>query len=297
MTTFYITNLVQENSISIKPTASKMLYWNLDKKDLSFEVVELVKEIPYDILFFSETSKEIRKALENQLSPLGYRMRTKIVGRVRVALFDKYNDSDITFFKKEGRFTIIIYNFDGENYMVVGVHLDSPASYPDSSDRYTCAKDEYSTINVYREKYNVKKVVIIGDFNMNPYDRGMISELSFKATHCKKTAKLKSKKEYLFNPSWKIFTNDLTVDENKPPGTIHYVPRTKDSDVNYWHVFDQVLVSPSLYSAYLDSFDVITEWNNVKLLNEESIPDRTKYSDHLPITYTIEIRGENIDKC
>lgn len=74
--------------------------------------------------------------------------------------------------------------------MVTGVHLDSPASYPDVDDRYFCAGAQYKLIESIEETFNVKKSIIIGDFNMNPFDKGMVSELSFKATHCKKLHKL-----------------------------------------------------------------------------------------------------------
>ncbi|MBJ8056124.1 endonuclease/exonuclease/phosphatase family protein [Bacillus cereus] len=189
-------------------------HWNLKRKDLSGEIKELVSRRSFDILFFSETTQKTRKALDEVLRPMGYTHRTQLLGNVRVALFEKYQQSEILLIKEERRFTIIIYNFGGEKYTVVGVHLDSPVSYPDESDRYVVAKDEYSTIAFYIETYKVNNMVIIGDFNMHPFDRGMVSELSFKATHCKQTAQALSKgKDYLFNPSWKIFSNDLTEAE------------------------------------------------------------------------------------
>lgn len=276
----------------LKATSSKILYWNLMlKSDLSSVIKELANLRSFDILFFSETTQKSRKSLDQALKPLGYSTRTQLMGDVRVAIFDKYQDSEIVFTKEEQRFTIIIYNFGGEKYMVVGVHLDSPASYPDESDRYLKASVAYSTIALYIKTYAVKKMVIIGDFNMNPFDRGMVSELSFKATHCKQTAiTVSGGKDYFYNPSWRIFSNDLTGKVKKPPGTIHYVPRNKDTYVDYWHVFDQVLISPQLFSKYSNHYEVLTGWNKVKLLDSNLIPDRTKFSDHLPIAYTIEIK-------
>lgn len=281
---------VAEPKISVKANTSNIFCWNLQQKDLSSAIQELVSRRSFDILFFSETTQKSRKALDEALKPLGYSTRTNLLGNVRVALFDKYEQSEILLVKEDQRLTIIIYNFGGEKYMVVGVHLDSPASYPDESDRYALARDEYSIIASYMRTHEVKNTVIIGDFNMNPFDRGMVSELSFKATHCKQTAQtVNKKKEYFFNPSWKIFSNDLTEKVKKAPGTIHYVPRNKDTYVDYWHVFDQVLISPCMLSEYSNSYEVLTEWNKVKLLDSNLIPNRTKFSDHLPIVYTIKI--------
>ncbi|CQR47377.1 Endonuclease/Exonuclease/phosphatase family protein [Paraliobacillus sp. PM-2] len=276
---------------SFEVTTSNILFWNLMKKDLSTVIKDLVEKRSFDILFFSETTQKSRDALNQALEPLGFSSRTQLKGNVRVALFDKYKDSEVLFFKEDQRFTIIIYNFSGDKYMLVGVHLDSPVSFPDESDRYVISRDEYSLIASYINSYTVKKVLIIGDFNMNPFDRGMVSELSFKATHCKQTAKTVSKgKDYFFNPSWSIFSNDLTGKLRKPPGTIHYVPRNKDTYVDYWHAFDQVLISPYISSTGTNSFEVLTGWSKVDLLDTNLIPNRINYSDHLPISYTLEIK-------
>lgn len=284
-------NITKKSKRTLKADLSELLFWNLQKKNLTGVIKDLITIKPYDILLFSETTQNIRISLNDMLEPLGYRSRTALLGNVRVAIFDKYKDTNIVFFKEERRFSIIIYDFNGEKYMIVGVHLDSPVSYPNESDRFVLARDEYTIITSYKENHNVNKIVVIGDFNLNPFDRAMISELSFKATHCKQTAKTSStRKDYLFNPSWRIFSNDLTSPEKKPPGTIHYVPWNKDSYVDYWHVFDQVLISPQLFSRYTDSYNVLTQWNKINLLNSSLIPDRIKFSDHLPIEYTIEIR-------
>lgn len=284
----------KRNAPTPQPTSliSKMLYWNLEKKDLSAAILELTTLMSFDIVIFSETTQKTRVALNSVLSPLGFKSRTNLSGNPRVALFDKYQDSNVIYFKEDLRYTSIIYNIYGEKFMVVGVHLDSPASYPNVEDRYVLGRDEHSKIETNEKNYSVCKTVIIGDFNMNPFDKGMISELSFKATHCKQTAiTSRSDKPYFFNPSWRIFSNDLTVKRGKKaPGTIHYVPNGKDTYVDYWHVFDQVLIRPHLFSVYTDSYEVLTGWKKVNLLNSSLVPDRTNFSDHLPITYTVEIR-------
>lgn len=258
---------------------------------MSNAVFQLVndQELP-EIVIFSETTQKSRIAIDNLLTPLGYTARIKPEGRVRVAVFDNIDSSNVIYTKKDQRFTSIIYSLNTQNIMVTGVHLDSPASYPDVDDRYFCAGAQYKLIESIEETFNVKKSIIIGDFNMNPFDKGMVSELSFKATHCKKTAQItKGNKRYFYNPSWGAFSNDLTLDDGKPPGTIHYVPFNKETYVDYWHIFDQVLVRSELFSEYTNSFEVITKTSTINLLNNEFIPDRERYSDHLPIKYKIKI--------
>ncbi|MEK4058487.1 MULTISPECIES: hypothetical protein [Paenibacillus] len=126
--------------------------------------------------------------------------------------------------------------------LVVGIHLLSPISAP-IDDRYVDATKQNENIERIEAEWGIDKTIVIGDFNMNPFDKGMVSEKAFKATHCKQTVlSNRTKKPYYFNPSWRAFSNDLTLEgNNAPPGTIHFIPRNKDSDVNFWHIFDQSL--------------------------------------------------------
>lgn len=170
-----------------------------------------------EVLILSETTQQSRRSVERLLFQHGYTSRTQLKGNVRVAVYDKIITSNVVYLREDQRFTILIYKMDGQHIMIVGVHLDSPASYPDVNDRYVCATEQFGLIEAIERIYKVEKTIIIGDFNMNPFDKGMVSELSLKATHCKRTAlRTKSNKRYFFNPSWSIYSNDLTAQEGKP---------------------------------------------------------------------------------
>lgn len=269
----------------------RFIFWNIKQKELSQTIKSLVMDHDYpEVIVLSETTQESRSSINSILSSHGYISRTQLDSKVRVAVFDKFDNSMVIYFKEGQRFTILIYKINNQHIMVVGVHLDSPASYPHVDDRYVCATQQFTIIEEVEHTYNVQKKIILGDFNMDPFDRGMVGELSFKATHCKKTAlRTTTNKRYFFNPSWSLYSNDLTAQEGKPPGTIHYVPRNKDSFVDYWHVFDQVLIRPELFSNYVNSFDVITSISKENLLNEDFIPNREQFSDHLPIKYIVKL--------
>ncbi|GIP08204.1 hypothetical protein J1TS5_03740 [Paenibacillus macerans] len=269
----------------------QILFWNIKRKDLSKEIHALIKEhrCP-ELIVLSETTQRSRKEISNILMSQGYISRTPINGNVRVAIFDKLDSSAIKYLRQDQRFTSIVYDINNQKFMIVGIHLDSPVSYPDVTDRYVRAADYSIIIEQMEKTWEIKKTLLIGDFNMNPFDKGMVSELSFKATHCKQTAKRETgNKRYFFNPSWKLFSNDLTQDNRQPPGTIHYVPHNKDTYVDYWHVFDQVLIRSELISSLSNSFEVITNIGSINLLNQDLVPDRELYSDHLPIKYQIEV--------
>lgn len=67
----------------------------------------------------------------------------------------------------------------------------------------------------------------------------------------------------------------------------------------YWHLLDQVLISPDLINNYVkDSFEIITTFGLTNLLKQSNKRQGTKmkrnildkqFSDHLPITFQLKI--------
>ena len=55
----------------------------------------------------------------------------------------------------------------------------------------------------------------------------------------------------------------------------------------YWHIYDQVIIRPSLRSRFVDgNLKIITGSANVSLLDKNKHPNHS-ISDHLPITFEI----------
>ncbi|NOU77451.1 hypothetical protein GC101_01005 [Paenibacillus sp. LMG 31459] len=282
---------LKSDEINNKRTEITMFFWNIGKKDLTDSLNTLLNESPMDILIFSEANISIRESLNKTLLPLGYKSRTPLKGAVRVSIFDRL--PNVIYCRVDQYQTFIIYELLGMKVLVVGIHLLSPISAP-IDDRYVDATKQNENIERIEAEWGIDKTIVIGDFNMNPFDKGMVSEKAFKATHCKQTVlSNRTKKPYYFNPSWRAFSNDLTLEgNNAPPGTIHFIPRNKDSDVNFWHIFDQVLIRSKLFSELSDRYQILFKWNKHFLLTDNLIPNRLSYSDHLPIKYTINLQAE-----
>ena len=76
-------------------------------------------------------------------------------------------------------------------------------------------------------------------------------------------------------------------DNNSPPGTYYY---SSSEQVSYfWNIFDQVIIRPDVVEFFdIDSLKVVTQVDDIKLLNKNGIPDKNNISDHLPIFFSIE---------
>ena len=160
--------------------------------------------------------------------------------------------------------------------------------------------DEYLSLErkIEHEVGINNRSVLVGDFNANPYKRVLFDYDCLNATPSRWLAKNESvqhgSKEYPFfyNPSWKLMLDDHRVNkEIASVGTFTYESALKPQTTSqkYWNTFDQVLVRPNLIDYFVDDeFKVITRHGHRELISEGRI-DKTNYSDHLPIVFTLEL--------
>jgi len=147
-----------------------------------------------------------------------------------------------------------------------------------------------SLIDSVEKRLGHKRTVICGDFNMNPFDVGMVQTTGLHSVMEKKTASRFTRTvddntyDFFYNPMWS-FLGDLG--KGKVSGTMYYSP---SKPVSYhWNLFDQVLIRPELIPSFDDNLlDIVTQIGSVDLLNNSGLIN-TNYSDHLPIKFTLHI--------
>ncbi len=124
---------------------------------------------------------------------------------------------------------------------------------------------------------------------MNPFESGMSQANGFHAVSTKRIAERASTKilnkthSFFYNPSWSLM-GDLI---SEPAGTYYYNKSGYDSF--YWNLFDQVILRPSMIKHFdNDSYNILTDCSiQDSLLSVSGLPDRIKYSDHLPIKFKL----------
>lgn len=166
-------------------------------------------------------------------------------------------------------------------------HLPSKL-YKSANEQRDYAIDYMEEVVAYEEQVSSDKTFICGDFNMSPYEDGMVCSKGF---HSIMDASLT--KEYpsrnVNNKSYSTFYNPmwgLVGDLGRGDVSGSYYYKSSRTSEYFWYMFDQVILRPSL----LDYFDnsklrVITQGESYNLLNEESKINPI-YSDHLPISFT-----------
>jgi hypothetical protein len=275
-----------------KTRRHNLLFWNVKKKDLSNTVDVIAAQHDADIILLAEVLKKDTDIYKLHLEKKGYMLRTTSSSKIKI--FDNISNTNTsTLLSQNKRITCVIYDINGEQILVVGVHLFSKAAMKQEVSRMGFAQEALAVIEEFERKYNIKKTIIIGDFNMNPFEVGMIDFFGLHTTMCSQTAQQGAriisgtKKRYFFNPSWKAYSN--VGKKNEPPGTIFYDHRY-DTSLPYWNLLDQVIIRPELIIGNLN-FKIIheAEAKGRSLLNSDLKPNESLYSDHLPILYSIKL--------
>ena len=145
-----------------------------------------------------------------------------------------------------------------------------------------------SIIREVEEEEGHSRTIIVGDLNMNPFEKGMVAASGFHGTMSRDIA-VKGyrtlngvKHQFFYNPMW-----NFLGDNNETPGSYYY---NSSEQINYyWGLFDQVLVRPQLLQNFnTNDVKVLSSDGSQSLLNSNSIPNKNIYSDHLPILFSLE---------
>jgi len=181
----------------------------------------------------------------------------------------------------DGRWTVVRLQHGVWDLLLAAVHLHSKL-HRDDKEQLLQATLTVSDIVRLEDEIGHTQTIVIGDFNMNPFESGMVANQAFHAVMSNDVARSIQRKvdsrdyRFFYNPMWGLL-GDRTPG---PPGTLYY---TGSGPVEFfWHTFDQVLVRPGL-ARLLDQVQVLETDGVETLLTDSGRPSRSSASDHLPI--------------
>lgn len=172
--------------------------------------------------------------------------------------------------------------------LLAGVHLASKVGGLNEADQGGIAEEVIREINEAEDYENHRNTVVVGDFNMYPYDAGMTSVTGFHGLMTRRLAEQpdriyrKVPRRRFYNPMWGLL-GDRTPG---PAGSYRW-----DSSVPHnphWGMLDQVL----LRTAVIDSLrylGVLGHDGTHTLLDTDGFPDREGMSDHLPVLFRLDV--------
>ncbi len=261
----------------------KFLFWNINKKDLTECLIEINKLKDLDIVGICEGENLDNSSLE------------KILKMKRVVLLEEYNNRNLILFCKENikikvgnennpYFKEFYLQIQEEEYRIILLHLPSKMNLSDRDQLYFNIRLREK---VFSSENSYSKVILFGDFNMNPFEEGMVSSEGWHAIfYDEQVKKIKrivyeDERYFLYNPTWYLYVSN----PQKISGSYYY---SKSSTVSYyWYMFDQVLISPDLIDKFdMDKFEILVSTEKRELCKNGK-PYKNEYSDHLPIYFEI----------
>lgn len=267
------------------------LFWNLNRKPLQDIVSSLATAYKVDVLMLTECSIEPNTMLAalNQRDEAEYHY-APCYGCSKVEIFTRFTAEFIRPIYELDRLTVRCLNLPGLTDILLAVsHLPSKLYWSDESQAFECVELSNSIRNA-EQQIGHSRTVLVGDFNMNPFEGGIVSAIGLHAVMTRHIAQKKSRvvqeKEYPFfyNPMWNFFGDS----RGGPPGTYYYT--NAEPKVFFWNIFDQVLVRPDLLSRFsTEDLSIIHHHGDTSLLTKQQVPNTDISSDHLPILFKIQL--------
>lgn len=250
----------------------KYLFWNTNKRKVINKVLcQLILEYKPDIIGLAEYEDEITVLLD-MLQNSGATYYSIPPMGARIFIISKFPNTIVEHGKEDTHYVVKGFPYNEGMHKVVFVHL--PSKREDEGGR------RIAVLRKVREAIDPSgKVLIIGDFNMNPFDKAMTSVLEMNAVSSARIARkgtrtyVGEKYPFFYNPMW-----NFLGDSNEPLGTYYYPANQEES--LYWNVFDQIIVSVDLVKdVNMDKIKII-DTVGTYLLGEKGLP---KVSDHYPL--------------
>ena len=169
--------------------------------------------------------------------------------------------------------------------LIAGVHLPSKFGGTTEADQTGIATEIIGELNEVEDRQRHRNTIMIGDFNMQPYDPGMTNVLGMHGLMTQQLAELpdrnyrKKERRRFYNPMWGLF-GDRTAG---PPGSYYWQSSTLSN--THWGILDQVLVR-SVLTEHLKEVIILGTDGQHSLL-DNGIPSRSHLSDHLPVLTTL----------
>lgn len=273
---------------SLVRQTSRFLFWNLGKKDLRPLLNRAVRENDVDIVILAECTnrpEEILSGLNQDVTRFHYTFGVC----ESIGICTAFSGNFIRPVREGSRFTMRRIRLPlREEILLVAAHLPSKLHWGDKDQEQEVISlaDDIRSVEAKRKH---RRTVLVGDFNMQPFEDGMTGAKGLHGVMSREVASRRSRivqereYPYFYNPMWSMM-GDLS---HGPPGSYFY--ESARHVEHYWWMFDQVLIRPELVNNNRnDGFRFLTMIGEESLVDGKGRPDSKVGSDHLPLYFEVD---------
>jgi Endonuclease/Exonuclease/phosphatase family len=275
---------------------TNLLFWNFHVKGKIQHPESILARTALthdaDLIMLAECRLKPASILE-ELNAEGPEFYYPEIQHERFVIFTRFPGSHFEPFEDHPRLTVRRLCLPGRIEILVGIiHFPDKRNHSLSEQRSLC----FELAQFLRDaeaRAGHRRTILVGDFNMNPFEEGMVDVNGFGATMTKDLARRLEKSEpnsrpRFYNPMWGHF-GDLT---GGPPGTFYH-PQNSRTNI-YWHLPDQVLVRTGLIDAFIGPslrvlYKGLSRSGDVDFLRQGRKHWKVAVSDHLPILFTMDL--------
>jgi hypothetical protein len=266
------------------------LFWNINRKPLAPVIADLAHEQKVDVVVLIECNIEPHILLTALNSSGGDDFHLSPGLSKAIRIFTRFSRSFLTriFDSESERLVIRRLSLPARSEILVCVaHLPSKLRWTSEDQSFECTNIA-RRIASEEDKAGHQRTVLVGDFNMNPFEPGVVAAGGLHAVMSREVASSRSRtvqgREYRFfyNPMWNHFG-----DANSNTAGSYFYGASKPISY-FWNVFDQVLIRPELAERFdSNSLQILKSAGKSSLVRGDGRPDGTTYSDHLPIVFEL----------
>lgn len=259
----------------------KYLFWNTHRNESINPIIcQLAIENDISIIILAEYTADA-KDLVGLFSRNGMNMMEYGSCSERIKIFGKIQNVDYRIDTDHAIIRVV-----NSRDIICCIHLNSQIYSGNKEHREVLIEQIINDIQKVEEELHTRNTIVVGDFNINPYDPSLVNARYFHGIPIYEEAKRNSRvvagKEFFmfYNPMW-----NLLGDSQQPFGTYYY--NGNDAISTYWNIYDQVLIRPTLRERFVsESLKILTETQTRFLLDRNGHPDKS-ISDHLPIMFEV----------
>ena len=273
---------------------TKFMFWNICRKSIERLVATASQVFSLDFILLAECKDPGAVLLElNRTSHRLFLHERREGGRVDV--FHRFPFGSLDVLGDHGGLSFLHLRHPiGKDILVVAVHLPSKLYMSDQEQTLNCTRMS-EKVEYFEHKLGHKRTVVVGDFNINPFEYGLVAADCFHASSSRQVALRNTRVvqgktcTFFYNPMWSHFGDRLPG----PPGTYYYNASTSTN--MFWNMYDQVLIRPDLLDSFEDeSVEIVSKIGETLLAKADGRPDLTVSSDHFPVVFALNLmEGSN----
>ena len=268
--------------------STRFLFWNINQKPLAELIAELADIHRADVIVLAESNTEPGVMLQTLNTgrrggfhfPAGLSKHVKVFTRFAREFLQPSFETDRISIRR------LVLPARTE-LLIVAVHLPSKLHWSGESQAFECA-ELASRIAAEEDHVGHRRTVLVGDFNMNPFEAGMVAAGGLNSVMSRRIASRLTRTvqgrdyRFFYNPMWGC----LGDAGGETAGSYFY---DSAEHVNYfWNVFDQVLIRPELAQGFDPSqLKIVTSAGARSLVRADGRPDHVTCSDHLPVVFEL----------